>query len=784
MSEAATPEKTDTLTIEIDGVEVECEKGSMIIEAADRIGIDIPRFCYHRKLSIAANCRMCLVDVEKSPKPLPACATPVMDGMKVFTESKRATDAQRGVMEFLLINHPLDCPICDQGGECALQDLAMGYGRSISRFTERKRVVKDKNIGPLVQTDMTRCIHCTRCVRFMEEIAGTAEMGGFGRGENLKIGTFIERSIDSELSGNIIDLCPVGALTNKPFRYSARAWELMARRSVSIHDAIGSNIQYHVKRGGKIMRSVPADNDAVNETWLSDRDRYSHFGLYADDRLTRPEIRTEDGWKTASWDDALAAAVRGLSEVRSTGAENLGMLMAGTATNEEYFLAQKLMRALGSDNIDHRLREHDFSDQAALPVNPGFELGFAELDRVASALLIGCNPRHEAPLLGHKLRKAWRSGATISAINPVDYNLHFDLQVSEVVKPGEMVRVLEKLVDALDEGSDQPLAQQLAQAESPVLILGHVAAAHPQAARLRQLADKIAGAVDGVVCILPLAANAAGAWSAGAVPHRSAGGAAIDTPGLHARAMREQGLKGVMLWDVEPAFDSDHGARMMAMLEEADTVVACASFAGGDLREVADVLLPIAPMAENEGSLTNIDGRVQTVRPAGPVQGEARPGWKVLRVLAEYLGLEGFDVTEVRQISDQLAAAINDVSFEAGQAETESTGSSPETSGFERVGDVPIYAVDALVRRSQPLQKSDLGQNHWLGINPADAGRQNIDEGDAVTVRQGDASTELPARIMDEVPEGALWVKAAGCSTRLLGPAFGAIEITAGGQGA
>ncbi len=406
----------DMVNIEIDGQAMEVPKNSMIIEATDKAGISIPRFCYHSKLSIAANCRMCLVDIEKSPKPMPACATPVMDGMKIYTQSRRAIDAQHGVMEFLLINHPLDCPICDQGGECELQDLAMGYGRSVSRFTERKRVVKDHDIGPLVQTDLTRCIQCTRCVRFLDEIAGTNELGMFGRGDRSEIGTSLAQGIDSELSGNVIDLCPVGALTNKPFRFSARAWELMARPSLATHDGVGSSLWYHTRRG-KVLRAVPRDCESTNETWLSDRDRYSHFGLNSDDRVLEPMVKVNDQWQNVSWDEGIRVAVKALRKsVTAHGGANLGVLMSASASTEEHFLAQRLASGLDCPNIDYRLREQDFSDDKALGRVASFQTPMAAIDDAETILLIGSNIRHEAPILGQRVRKAFRKGARVAGI--------------------------------------------------------------------------------------------------------------------------------------------------------------------------------------------------------------------------------------------------------------------------------------------------------------------------------------------------------------------------------
>src|SRR6056297_922585 len=449
---------TELVTIEVDGREIEARKGEMVIQATDRADIEIPRFCYHHKLSIAANCRMCLVDVEKAPKPLPACATPVAEGMKVFTRSRRAVDAQRGVMEFLLINHPLDCPICDQGGECELQDLAMGYGRSISRFTERKRVVKDKNLGPLVATDMTRCIHCTRCVRFLEEIAGTAELGGIGRGEKTEISTLVERNINSELSGNIIDLCPVGALTNKPFRFSARPWEMRARPAVAGHDCVGSNLFYHV-RGKQIMRSVPRDNEAINECWLSDRDRYSHFGLQSDERLAEPRIKVNGSWQEASWDDAFKAAGRALKgTVETHGAAELAALISPRATTEEQYLVQAMIRGLGSEHVDHRTRLNDFrhpqAGRARMDI-PGRDLATRD-----AIFLIGSNIRHDQPILGHRVRTAWRlQGAKVMDLNPVAYDFHFDLTERLIVPPQAMVDTLARVLHAAFEQTGKPLPE-------------------------------------------------------------------------------------------------------------------------------------------------------------------------------------------------------------------------------------------------------------------------------------------------------------------------------------
>jgi NADH-quinone oxidoreductase subunit G len=783
----------DMVDIEVDGIPMQAPKGSMIIEATDRAGIEIPRFCYHRKLSIAANCRMCLVDVEKAPKPLPACATPVMDGMKVYTSSRRAMDAQHGVMEFLLINHPLDCPICDQGGECELQDQAMGYGRSVSRFIERKRVVRDKNVGPLVQTEMTRCIHCTRCVRFLEEIAGTAEMGGAGRGDRLEIGTCVENSIDSELSGNIIDLCPVGALTNKPFRFAARAWELMAKPSLAAHDGVGSSLFHHVRRG-KILRSVPRDNEAANESWLADRDRYSHLGLYSEDRVVAPQLKIDDEWKTVSWDEAVEAAVGILKQqIENNGPDQLGVLMSPSCPTEEYFLAQSLARKLGSNNIDHRLREQDFSDDACRPATPAFAVKIAGIENADAVLLVACNPRQEAPILGHRLRKAWRKGAAISVINPLDWSFTFETSLNSLVAPQQMVaelaalaaavercsgrRAPDQLRSALDSATGgqvhEDLARRLQDAGSGLLLLGQLAMSHPHAAWLRTLAAYVAEATGCALNQLSHGGNPVGAWQAGAIPHRSSGGAAVQ-PGLNAVEMLENQRQCYLLWDIEPDFDIDNPARAMAALAAAEKVIAVASYATDSLRAVADVILPLAPLAESEGSLLNFDGENLAFAAAGTASGEARPGWKILRRLGNELRLDGFDQVSLGQLQSELNSTPATDAAETGEASLEATH---YAEGLYRIGELAMYSVDALCRRSDALQETAQAQSQFVGLNPADAQRLGLADGGMARVRQGEHSTELEVRTTEEVPPGGAWVRSATCATRELESAVAPVFV-------
>jgi len=791
----------ETVNIEVDGIAMEVPRNSMIIEATDKAGISIPRFCYHRKLSIAANCRMCLVDVEKAPKPMPACATPVMDGMKVYTQSRRAIDAQHGVMEFLLINHPLDCPICDQGGECELQDLAMGYGRSVSRFVERKRVVKDHDIGPLVQTDLTRCIQCTRCVRFMDEIAGTSELGMYGRGDRSAIGASLEQGIDSELSGNVIDMCPVGALTNKPFRFSARAWELMAHPSLAVHDGVGSSLWYH-SRGGQIMRAVPKDRESTNETWLSDRDRYSHFGLYSEDRVLAPMVKVNDQWEKVSWDEgirAAAASLRGL--VTEHGGANSGVLMSPSASTEEYYLVQRLARGLDCPNIDHRLREQDFRDDRARRQLAAFGSPMTEIDHADVILLVGSNIRHEAPILGQRVRKAWRNGARVAALNPVDWNFHFDLETALITPPQQMVAELAAIALAVSTatgqaipaalratfGDTQPGEQHTVMAEllnvegNKTLILGQAAMAHEQAAWLRQLCGWIATTTGGVLNLLSHGGNTTGARIAGALPLQGPGGREMES-GLNAREMLAAPLNGYLLWDIEPEYDFANPAMAAAALSAAQQVVAVASFAGEDLKARANVILPLAPVAEAGGLFYTLDGQSFAIEAAANVSGQARPGWKILRRLGAELELDGFSQVDIASLRDEMLADMADgtpIENEVVELAVAGQTTLPQNNDLYRVGEVAMYSVDALCRRSEYLQQTVHAQNEFAGISPDDADRLGIVQGQQVRVSQGGEHVMVPLSVCDELPAGAIWVKSATRTGTVLGDSFGPISVEA-----
>ncbi|HLY53262.1 MAG TPA: NADH-quinone oxidoreductase subunit NuoG, partial [Steroidobacteraceae bacterium] len=661
----------DSVNIEVNGVPLKARKGQMIMQATDPANIYIPRFCYHDKLTVAANCRMCLVEVEKAPKPMPACATPVMEGMKVFTKSPRAIGAQRATMEFLLINHPLDCPICDQGGECELQDLAVGFGRDGSRYQERKRVVADENLGPLIATDMTRCIHCTRCIRFTEEIAGIQELGMIGRGEQMKVRTYIESVVSHELSGNVIDLCPVGALVSKPYRFSARAWEMGAVPLVSPHDPVGTNLYGHVLRG-HLMRVVPRENEAINETWIADRDRFSYEGIYSPDRLEQPLLRRGAEWFESDWESALALLAQGLK----ARAGDCGFLVSSSATLEELYLAGRIARGLGTHNIDHRLRRRDFRDQAADPLFPNLGMRIAEIDALSSLLVVGANLRREAPILAHRLRKAARGGAQVAMLNPGRFTYQFPLAAyltaAARALPAELAAILAAVAEAAGKSVPGHLAGAVAAArvgdehraaaralltgERRAVWLGALAGRHPQFADLRALGAALAQLAGASFGVLAEGGNAAGAYLAGAVPHREAGGKGLAQAGLNAREMLQRPLKACVLFGgIEPSVDAldPDSAHVLARSE---LVVALTPFAGEEMKRIAHVLLPIGSFAETSGTYVNCEGLWQSHGGAAAPVGAARPGWKVLRVLGNLLDLPGFDYQSSEEVREELRA--------------------------------------------------------------------------------------------------------------------------------
>lgn len=797
-AEKTTPASADTVTIEIDGRSIEAKKGQMLIQAADDADIYIPRFCYYKKLSIAANCRMCLVEIEKSPKPMPACATPVVEGMKVFTRSETARTAQKGVMEFLLINHPLDCPICDQGGECKLQNLAVGYGNDISRFSGSKRILKDQDLGPLISTDMTRCIHCTRCIRFGVEIAGIQEMGATGRGEHTRIGTYIEKSIDSELSGNIIDLCPVGALTSKPYRYSARPWELTDKATISPHDCVHANINVQT-RGKDIMRVVPRENEAVNETWLADRDRFSYEGLNAEQRLTAPMIKIDGQWQETDWNTALEFVVRGISKVKDRhGDKQIGALAAPSSTTEEFYLLQKLMRALGSNNVDHRVRQQDCADDNVMPAYPGLGQSLAELELNEVVLLIGSNVRKDQPLIGSRLRKAAGKGCKLMSINPVDYDFTSKFEEQVIANPQGMLESLAGVVLALakqtgkkldsqltallkgiDAGPEETnIAGHLVKANNASLLIGNYGFIHPQSSHLRLLANwaaELSGAKLGFLAD----ANSVGAWLAGCVPHRGPHGAAVSAVGADAYCMIKEPIRAYILLGLEPELDIPDGGRTRAALKHADFVAMLSVFKPDDgslVMKEADTLLPIAPFTETDGAYVNCEGRVQSFEPVTGSLGDSRPAWKVLRVLANVFDLDGFDFQTLHDVRAEMgsAASLENMAL--------SESLYPDDLGGKvvhlcRISEVPMYSIDATVRRAPALQATHDNPGPALRISTAAAEQFQLSEGDRVRARMLEGDAELDVMIDDRIPTGCAWIPVGFLATSTLG-ASGPVTVS------
>ncbi|HVY23337.1 MAG TPA: NADH-quinone oxidoreductase subunit NuoG [Steroidobacteraceae bacterium] len=721
----------DIVNIEVNGEPVQARKGQMLIQATDASGHYVPRFCYHDKLPVAANCRMCLVEVEKAPKPVPACATPVTEGMKVFTKSPKAIAAQKAVMEFLLINHPLDCPICDQGGECELQDLAMGFGRDAARYAERKRVVKDKSLGPLVSTDMTRCIHCTRCVRFTSEIQGFQELGTVGRGDRVEIGTYIEKSVEHELSGNIIDLCPVGALNSKPYRYSARAWEMMQQPLVSPHDSVGSNLYAHVLRG-RVMRVVPRPNEDINETWIADRDRFSYEGIYSEDRLHKPLIREGNQWREVDWQTALNRAAEKLQAVIRQDAKQLGTLVAPTSTLEEAYLAQRITRELGSNNIDHRLRRSDFRDQNHDPVYPWLGMPIAALEQLNSVLIVGSNLRREFPILAHRIRKAAKAGAQVSFINPVKYEYLFPvtsylasnglntwqhlaavlsaaMQATNATIPATVSALLSNVqVNDTHRAIASQLLNGTEQNKRRAILLGAIAQRDVAYTEIRALAAVLAQVTGATLGYMADGGNSVAAHIAGAVPHRSVDGQLLYAPGLNAKDMMSARLKAYL---IVGALESQDFADVTALsaCRGAECVIALSSYACA--KDYAHIILPVGTFAETSGTYVNIEGRWQSVAGAATPVGESRPAWKVLRVLGNLLNLASFDYNTSEEVRDEVRKLTASL-----QADNSYANTMPiHASNNSMTRDIPMYGVDAVVRRATALQLTHEAQSSSWG---------------------------------------------------------------------
>ena len=772
------------IELQLDGKPVSVAPGSMVMHAADAAGVYVPHFCYHKKLSIAANCRMCLVEIEKAPKPMPACATPATQGMVVHTKSEKALAAQRSVMEFLLINHPLDCPICDQGGECQLQDLAVGYGNSASRYTEEKRVVFHKDVGPLISMqEMTRCIHCTRCVRFGQEVAGVMELGMVHRGEHSEITTVKGRTIDSELSGNMIDICPVGALTSKPFRYSARTWELARRRSISPHDSTGANLIVQTKNN-KVMRVLPLENEAVNECWIADRDRFSYEALNSASRLTAPMIKQGGQWQTVDWSTALGYVADGLKGIRAEfGAQGIGALATAHSTVEELHLLAKLLRALGSENIDFRTRHADFANTALAGSARWLGTSIASLSTLQSAFVVGSFLRKDHPLLAQRLRQAARKGAMIHRLHALDDDWAMPLGTHLSAAPSGWLQALADVAAAVaaHKGVPAPLpgtaheaaaaiAASLLNAQRKALLLGNAAAQHPQASQLLALAQWIGEHTGASVGYLGEAANSVGAQLVGVVP---------GAGGLNAGQMLSQGMKALLLLNVEPELDAADAPAARAALQRSGLVVALTAFKDAVVAN-ADVLLPIAPFTETAGSFINAEGRLQAFTGVVPPLGDTRPAWKVLRVLGNLLGLQGFEQDNAEQVR---AEAVGDgtalaVRLDNRSAALPSAPLAAPAAGYERIADVPIYATDALVRRAESLQLTADARAPLASVPSALWAELGLKQGDPVRIAQGEHGLLITAVEAPSLASGAVRVSAGHADTALLGAMFGPVTVT------
>ncbi|HHT9061314.1 TPA: NADH-quinone oxidoreductase subunit NuoG [Burkholderia cenocepacia] len=770
--------------LEIDGKKVEVPEGSMVIQAAHKADTYIPHFCYHKKLSVAANCRMCLVEVEKMPKAVPACATPVSAGMIVRTQSDKAVKAQQSVMEFLLINHPLDCPICDQGGECQLQDLAVGYGKSSSRYSEEKRVVFHKNVGPLISMEeMSRCIHCTRCVRFGQEIAGVMEFGMLGRGEHSEITTFVGKTVDSEMSGNMIDLCPVGALTSKPFRYSARTWELSRRKSVSPHDSVGANLVVQVKNN-RVMRVLPFENEAINECWISDKDRFSYEGLNSEERLTKPMLKQGGQWIETDWQTALEYVAKGLKGIAADhGANALAMLASAHSTAEELFLVKQLANELKTPNVDFRLRQQDFS--APVQGAPWLGMPIADLSNVDAAFVVGSFLRRDHPLFASRLRQAAKNGAKLHFLHATGDDSLIPTAQRIVAAPSAWLDELAGIAAAVAQlrgvalpdalagvtasPAAQAVAQSLANGERRAVLLGNVAVRHPQFAKLHAVAQWIADNTGATFGFLTEAANTVGAHVVGALPGEG---------GLNAREAFAQPRKGYVLLNVEPEFDTADPAQALAALNQAEMVVVMSPFKHG--LDYADVLLPVAPFTETAGTFVNAEGTVQSFNGVVRPLGDTRPARKVLRVLGSLLGLPNFEyetAEEVRVAALGDAGVAGRLSNQTSVAPARATANAAN-GGFERLADVPIYHADALVRRAGALHLTAAAKAANVAALPAALfDKLGLKEGDAVRVRQGERAVQLPAVRDANLAETVVRVSAATPAGAALGSLSGELVV-------
>ncbi len=774
------------IEIHVDGKAVEVPQGSMVMHATNKLGTYVPHFCYHKKLSIAANCRMCLVEVEKAPKPLPACATPVMPGMKVFTHSAKAVEAQKSVMEFLLINHPLDCPICDQGGECQLQDLAVGYGKSSSRYKEEKRVVFHKNVGPLISMEeMSRCIHCTRCVRFGQEVAGVMELGMINRGEHSEITTFVGQTVDSELSGNMIDICPVGALTSKPFRYAARTWELVRKRSLSPHDSLGSNTTVQTK-ANRVMRVVALENEEINECWISDRDRFAYEGLNSTDRLTTPMVKQNGQWLETDWQSALDYVVHSLGDIQKQhGSNALAALAHPISSVEELYLLQKVMRGLGASQIESRLRQVDTRGAAQ---TAWLGMPIAEINHLKRVFVIGSHLRKDQPLLAARIRTATKRGLQVYRLDaggndwlmPVAAHLHS--------APAEWVKLLSEIATALAKAKSltlptglqassvsavaQHIADQLlagANSEKQAIFLGALAIAHPNASDLHVLAEFIAQHTGACLGFLVEGGNAVGAQAVGATQGNQG---SVDS-------LLQSNARAYVLMNIEPLMDLPNPQQTRAALTKADTVIALSAFTSPDLLELADVILPITPYTETVGTYVNMAGQVQTIQPAVRPLADARPAWKVLRAMGSLLNLDGFLYNLPEEVyADALAKPLEHSLSNAFTANALILNKNILSGSIQRLADQAIYASDAIVRRAPSLQLTrDAKTANQIGLGESLFNQLGLKEGDLVAISQEGKTIEATVTLQPGLAAGVVRIAVGTNMSAQLGSMFGEVTV-------
>ena len=766
--------------IELDGKTVEVPQGSMVMHAANKLGTYVPHFCYHKKLSIAANCRMCLVEVEKAPKPLPACATPVTQGMKVFTHSAKAVEAQRSVMEFLLINHPLDCPICDQGGECQLQDLAVGYGKSNSRYEEEKRVVFHKNVGPLISMqEMSRCIHCTRCVRFGQEVAGVMELGMINRGEHSEITTFVGQTVDSELSGNMIDLCPVGALTSKPFRYAARTWELGRKRSVSPHDSLGANTTVQTK-SNKVMRVVALENEAINECWISDRDRFAYEGLNSADRVSTPMVKQGGQWLETDWQSALDYVAHSLKTISAeSGPESIGALAHPISSIEELHLLQKIIRGLGSKQIDTRLRQTDIKGAASAS---WLGMPISQLNEIDRVLIIGSFLRKDQPLIAARIRTAAKRGLQVMRVDAGGDDWLIP-SIGAVANPSAWVNTLSEVALAVAKAKSvsapagiadvtvssvaQQIADSLLSGSNQAVLLGSAAIAHPAASNLHVLAQFIADNTGATLGFLPVGGNAVGA-------------ALVNANGAGIESILSGDRRAMILMNIEPDSDLPNPVQARAALAKSNTVIAFSAFKSADLLDVADVILPITPFTETVSTFVNAEGSAQTIQPAVKPLGESRPAWKVLRVLGGLLDLDGFLLNMPEEVlgealSDNYCAKLdNRTNLNA----LSSAGPIPSVS-LERLADVNIYAGDQIVRRSSALQLTrDAKRGNQVGLGKKVYEELGLKDGDLVRVTQDNHTVDMPVSLEVNLAPNTVRISSGTLASAKLGSMYGSVTVS------